>query len=108
MTRSFTLIALSLSSLALAGAASADTFKATFKYDASISVQANYEAFQRIARKACAVSPKEVGLGAKAKIESDCNARLMNDAVSAVGVAQLSELHQQIVDAPSQVIAAAR
>ncbi len=107
MTRSFTLIVLGLGSLALAGAASADTFKATFNYDASISAPANYDAFQRIARKACAMTPQEAGgLGNKRKFEADCNARLMNDAVSAVGVAQLSDLHQQRIGAPSQVAAA--
>ena len=96
MTHSLKIAALVFSGLALCGTALADTetFKAKFTFDKNISTEANYANYERTAAKACRVDVRMVGgLANKARIETDCKARLMTDAVAASGKQELKALH---------------
>jgi hypothetical protein len=107
MSRTSTLIALVLGSIALAGAASAQTrFQAQFTYDNALSTEQNYAVFQETARRACAVTPMEVGgMTNKMRYEAQCKARLLRDAVRASGHADLVALHDLQTSAPATIVA---
>ncbi len=95
---------------ALAGAAVAQTtVKASFTYDESATVEANYAAFESTARRACRTDIREAGSVAnKQQIESDCGARLMANAVATTHNAELTALYAERTHPPSagEVLAA--
>jgi hypothetical protein len=96
VTHSFKIAALVFSGLALCGTAFAetDTFQAKFTFNKNLSAEANYANFQRTAAKACRVDVRIVGgLANKIRIETDCKARLMADAVVASGKQDMIALH---------------
>jgi hypothetical protein len=103
------LIAIALTGLALSGTALADnSFKARFAYDGKSSVEQNYARFQKVAKKACITDTKEAGgVANKMRIEADCTARLLHDAVEASGQADLAALHNQQTGATGTLVAAA-
>jgi hypothetical protein len=96
VTHSFKIAALVFSGLALCGTALAETstFKANFTFSKKLSTEANYANYERTAVKACRVDVRIVGgLANKTKIEADCKARLMADAVAASGNPNMIALH---------------
>lgn len=106
MSRTSVLV-IALGALALTGAASAQaTLQARFHNNPQVSTEENYASFERIARKACAVDIMEAGgIAAKTRIERECTARLLVDAVKATNDAALSGLHAQRTGAPATAIA---
>jgi hypothetical protein len=88
-----------LSGFALCGIAFADSkhsFEATFSFNKALSVEANYASFERSAAKKCRVDVKEAGgVVNKRKIEADCTKRLLADAITASGQADMVALHAQ-------------
>jgi hypothetical protein len=96
VTHSFKIAALVLSGFALCGPAFADkdTFKADFTFSTKLSTEANYANYERTATKACRTDARIAGgLANKVKIEADCKARLMADAVAASGKQEMTALH---------------
>lgn len=88
---------------ALSGTAAAqNTFKARFAYDVNATPEANYAAFEAIARRACRTDIREAGnVANKQQIEADCSARLMAKAVATTQNADLTALHAERLHAQS-------
>lgn len=106
MTHSFKLTGMWICSIALSGAAFADvTVQAEFRFDRTLSAEANYAAFKRVASAACAV-PTRPELAAQPHIKA-CEKRLVSDAVAAIGNQDLIALHNLHNGAPVNVQAAA-
>ncbi|MBI1361792.1 MAG: hypothetical protein GC155_16070 [Alphaproteobacteria bacterium] len=80
-----------------AGAAAGQTtFKARFAYDVNATPEANYAAFESIARRACRMDLLEAGsLQDKQRMETDCTSRLMADAVAATHNVKLAAVHAE-------------
>jgi hypothetical protein len=99
VTHLFKIAALTLSGLALCGTAFADSktsFEATFSFNQSLSVEANYANFERTAARKCRVDVMEAGgVMSKRSIEADCTKRLLADAITTSGKADLIALHAQ-------------
>jgi hypothetical protein len=98
VTNILKIAALTLSGVALCGTAFADnkSFEAKFSFNKAISTEANYANFERTATRECRVDVKQAGgLSNKVKIEADCKMRLMADAISASGKADMVALHAQ-------------
>jgi putative intracellular protease/amidase len=104
MNRLITAICAATALMTAAGAASADTFKAGFKYDKAISAGDNYRQFQVTAAKACAVDRQNAG-GALMRRESEraCEAKVMADVVAALNNAELTGVHTGVTGAKPQL-----
>lgn len=103
MTRAVKILCLAVTVAMCAGAAAAQsTFKASFTYDEAATVEANYAAFESIARRACRTNIREAGSVAnKRQIESDCGQRLMANAVATTHNADLTALYAERTHAQS-------
>lgn len=108
MTRLFKLTVLGFCSIALAGGALAEgQFTAKFRHDAALTTEANYAAFERVARKACAVDLREAGgVARKMRAESECQKVLMASAIAAIGKRDLAALHALRTGAPAELLLA--
>jgi hypothetical protein len=97
VTHILKIAALTLSGFALCGTAFAggkNSFEATFSFNNALSVEANYANFERTAAKKCRVDVKEAGgVVDKRNIEADCTKRLLVDAITASGKADMVALH---------------
>lgn len=105
MSRS-SIVCLTLAAVAMAGVASAQTtVQARFELNKRANTEENYVAFEGVARRACGVSVKEAGsLVDKTRIERECTARLLTDAVKATNNAGISILHAERTGAPGSAI----
>ena len=88
-----------ISTVSALSAQAEDDLTAKFSYSPSDSIETTYANFEGTAKKACKIKRSEVAeMHTRSKMERDCRAELIDNAVAATPLQGLAAYHEQMTN----------